>query len=45
MSGANNCENCSHFVYDEEYDNYVCAVNLDEDDLERFCCLEEAVQR
>jgi hypothetical protein len=36
MSGADNCENCNYFVYDEEYDNYVCTVNLDEDDLERF---------
>ena len=36
MSGVNNCESCSHYTYDEEYDTYVCLVNLDEDDMERF---------
>ncbi|MBP1756824.1 MAG: hypothetical protein H6Q59_3222 [Firmicutes bacterium] len=36
MNGANSCENCGHYTYDEEYDTYVCLVNLDEDDMERF---------
>jgi hypothetical protein len=27
-----NCENCRYYVYDEEYDEYVCDANMDEDD-------------
>ncbi len=30
------CENCANYVYDEEYDEYVCDAYLDEDDMERF---------
>ena len=29
---ANNCESCEHFDYDEEIDDYVCVIDLDEDD-------------
>ncbi len=36
MSGANHCESCGHYEYDEEYDCYICTVNLDEDEMERF---------
>lgn len=31
-----NCENCTNYIYDEELDYYVCAVNLDEDEMRRF---------
>lgn len=31
-----NCENCAHYVYDDEYDCYFCEANLDEDDMSRF---------
>ncbi len=31
-----NCENCAHYIYDDEYDCYVCEANLDEDDMSRF---------
>lgn len=31
-----NCESCVFYDYDEEYDSYVCAVNLDQDDLADF---------
>lgn len=31
-----NCESCTNYVYDEELDYYVCAVNLDEDEMRRF---------
>lgn len=31
-----NCDQCTHYVYDEEFDYYYCAVNLDEDEMERF---------
>ena len=30
------CESCVHYVYDDELDAYVCQVNLDEDEMERF---------
>ena len=26
------CESCAYYDYDEEYDCYVCTINLDEDD-------------
>lgn len=38
------CESCVHFEYDEEYEEYGCMINLDEDDMVRFvesstfCC-------
>ncbi len=31
-----NCDNCSHYAYDEEEEYCVCDVNLDEDDMQRF---------
>ena len=31
-----NCEECAYYMYDEEYDYYVCEVNLDEDEMSRF---------
>lgn len=36
MAGATRCENCTNYVYDEEYDYYICEVNLDEDEMMRF---------
>ena len=36
MNEATNCESCAHFEYDDEYEYYVCQVNLDEDDMGRF---------
>jgi hypothetical protein len=33
---ADRCESCAYFDYDEEYECYVCGVNLDEDELYRF---------
>ena len=30
------CESCTNYIYDEECECYVCQVNLDEDELERF---------
>ena len=31
-----NCETCSHYVYDEDYDQYTCEIDLDEDEMEQF---------
>lgn len=36
MNGQNNCEYCSNYEYDEDYDYYVCTMNLDEDEMARF---------
>ena len=30
------CETCVWYVYDEEYDDYLCDMDLDEDELARF---------
>ncbi len=30
------CEMCVYYVYNEDYEDYECLVNLDEDDVYRF---------
>ncbi len=30
------CDECANYVYDEEYDCWVCLVDLDEDEMYRF---------
>ena len=30
------CENCVYYSYDEEYDAYICEMDLDEDEMVRF---------
>ncbi len=30
------CETCSNYVYDEDWEEYTCMVNLDEDEYARF---------
>ncbi len=30
------CESCANLVYDEEYEEYVCDVDMDEDDYGRL---------
>jgi len=30
------CDTCAYLSYDEEYDEYVCDINLDEDDYVRL---------
>ena len=29
---SNKCDSCAHYEYDEEYECYVCEMNLDEDE-------------
>lgn len=36
MATKSNCEFCSHYAYDDEYECNYCDVNLDEDEMERF---------
>ncbi len=31
-----NCETCMYFGYDEEFEEYFCEVNLDEDEMEKI---------
>ena len=33
---AESCETCWNYDYDEEYDEYYCSVNLDEDEMEKY---------
>lgn len=30
------CESCSNYEYDEDYECYICSMDLDEDELYRF---------
>lgn len=30
------CEQCAYYDYDEEYDEYFCSINLDEDEMEKY---------
>ena len=30
------CETCAYFMYDEDYDEYVCDRNMDEDEYARL---------
>lgn len=36
MKVAANCDTCSNYVYDEDYDCYCCMIDLDEDEMSRF---------
>lgn len=36
MNKRTNCESCSNYAYDEEYEYYVCEMNLDEDEMRKF---------
>lgn len=31
------CDTCGNYQYDEDYEYYVCMVDLDEDEMSRFC--------
>lgn len=31
-----NCENCLNYSYDEEFEEYACSINMDEDDYGRI---------
>ncbi len=33
---ANNCESCEHYDYDEDYGEYVCKIDMDEDEYVQF---------
>ena len=31
-----NCETCAYFVFDEDYEEYICSADMDEDDYARL---------
>lgn len=31
-----NCENCAYFAFDEEFEEYFCTANMDEDEYAAF---------
>ena len=33
---TNNCETCEHYDYDEEYEEYICKIDMDEDEYLQF---------
>lgn len=37
------CESCALFYYDEDYDDYVCSADMDEDDYGRLVASERSV--
>lgn len=43
MSVVGDCDSCNFYSYDEEYECYMCDVNMDEDELVRFLA-DERVQ-
>lgn len=36
MDNVSLCENCLYYSFDEEFEYYVCSMNLDEDEMYRF---------
>ncbi|MGI6117185.1 MAG: DUF6472 family protein [Bilifractor sp.] len=35
-SAAGSCETCACFIYDDDYEGYVCDIDMDEDDFARM---------
>ncbi len=33
---GNACDTCAYLAYDEDYEDYVCDINMDEDDYARL---------
>ncbi len=36
MSNSIICDNCVYYSYDEDYEEYICDMNMDEDDYSRI---------
>ena len=32
----NSCESCTYYTYDEDYESYMCDINMDEDEYIRL---------
>ena len=35
------CDSCSYYVYDDDYEGYVCDMDMDEDDYARLLLTHE----
>ena len=40
-AGSDGCDTCANYVYDEEYEYYVCEADLDEDEMAAFLLSHE----
>lgn len=36
MDNNTNCDYCLNYIYDEDYDYYICEMDLDEDEMAKF---------
>ncbi len=36
MAAGVSCDTCAYLMYDEDYEDYVCDINMDEDDYSRL---------
>lgn len=36
MNNASKCDYCLNYIYDEEFECYICRIDLDEDEMRRF---------
>lgn len=36
MAGTASCDSCAYLVFDEDYEDYICDINMDEDDYSRL---------
>ena len=36
MAGSNCCDTCTFYIYDDDYECYICYRDLDEDEMSRF---------
>lgn len=36
IKAKSQCDICAYFDYDETYEDYICMLNMDEDDIQRF---------
>ncbi|MBQ7581818.1 MAG: DUF6472 family protein [Lachnospiraceae bacterium] len=41
MENNVNCESCGNYLYDEEFDEYYCSMDLDEDEYGRIVSYSE----
>lgn len=36
QAAQGSCDTCNYYIYDEDFEEYVCDVNMDEDDFARL---------
>ncbi len=45
MAGSNQCDTCAFYAYDEEFEEYFCTVDMDEDEAAMMEYAEFATRR